>query len=225
MAAHDRITKIEKPKAVSELVLERLREDIIQNRFSLGEKVSEAQLSELYGVTKAPIRFAYIRLETEGLLEVRPQAGTFVFKPKIDELKALCELRTALELEALLLAMQRNPDQLKNEISRIYDEMLEALEVMDQNTYQRLDSAFHMKIMEMSESPLLAKTYDSRVNGRFSALRSRFSMNNEHNKNSISEHLQLRDLIRNRDLEGARKAMRAHIAYTERYYQGILSKE
>lgn len=44
--------KIERPKQVSEPVLERLRNDIIENRFALGEKIPEAQLSELYGVTK-----------------------------------------------------------------------------------------------------------------------------------------------------------------------------
>ena len=59
------IGKIQKPKPVSELVLDRLRSDIIEANFELGEKISEAQLSKLYGVTKAPIRSAYIHLTTE----------------------------------------------------------------------------------------------------------------------------------------------------------------
>ena len=83
------IRKIERPKPVTELVIDRLRADIIENRFKLGEKISETQLAELYGVTKAPVRAAYIRLEAEGLLRVRPQSGTFVFRPTADELRAL----------------------------------------------------------------------------------------------------------------------------------------
>lgn len=218
------IAKIQKPKPVSELVLERLRSDIIEARFDLGEKISEAQLSSLYGVTKAPIRSAYIHLMTEGLLEVRPQSGTFVFKPSFNELKALCELRTALELEALLLAMQRNLPRLQQSINSIYDKMIEALKAEDQSQYQQLDSAFHTTIIDNAESPLLASTFESRVNGRFSALRYRFSRNATHNENSISEHRQLRDLIASGDIDKSRKALRAHIAYTERYYTGFLAE-
>lgn len=214
--------KIQRPKPVSELVLERLRSDIITARFDLGEKISETQLSEMYGVTKAPVRSAYIHLTTEGLLEVRPQSGTYVFKPSFEELKALCELRTALELEALLLAMQRNPESLQSKINQICDEMLAALEADDQNEYQQLDSRFHLLILESAESPLLASTFDSRVNGRFSALRFRFSQKASHNDHSVSEHMEIRDLIAAGDREKARKVLRAHIAYTERYYQSFL---
>lgn len=218
------IEKIQKPKAVSELVLERLRSDIIEARFELGEKISEAQLSEIYGVTKAPVRSAYIHLMTEGLLEVRPQSGTFVFKPSFRELKALLELRTALELEALLLAMQRNLPRLQQNMNSICEKMVTALDAGDQSLYQQLDSAFHTAIMDNAESPLLASTFESRVNGRFSALRYRFSRNTTHNENSIGEHLQMRDLIAAGDIDESRKALRAHIAYTERYYTGFLAE-
>ena len=139
---------------------------------------------------------------------MRPQSGTFVFKPSFEELKALCELRTALELEALLLATQRNLPRLQQAMSRICDRMIDALKAQDQNLYQQLDSAFHMAFIENAQSPLLAATFTSRVNGRFSALRYRFSRSAEHNENSISEHLQLRDLIRSGDIDKARKALR-----------------
>lgn len=216
------IGKIKKPKSVSELVLERLRDDIIKNRFELGAKISEAQLSGLYGVTKAPIRSAYIRLEAEGLVEVRPQSGTYVFQPSIEEVRALCELRTALELEALHLAMERNQPALARDIAAICDEMHDALTHEDQERYQKLDSAFHTAIMTAADSPLLAETYKSRVNSRFSALRFRFSRDTAHNGTSLAEHLQLRDHIKAGRQNEALAMMRAHIAYTERYYQAMV---
>lgn len=215
------ISKIERPRPVSELVLERLRLDIIENRFSLGEKISEMQLSELYGVTKAPIRSAYIRLEGEGLIEIRPQNGTFVFRPTSPELRALCELRTALEVEAIGLALDRDAEGLAEDIKRILIAMHEALKVRAREVYQGLDTEFHLSIINRANSPLLEQTYISQVNSRFAALRFRFSRDEAHNANSISEHEALRGAIFARDREGAIALLRAHIAYTERYYSAM----
>lgn len=216
------IPKIDRPRPVSELVLDRLRQDIIEDRFALGEKISEGQLSEVYGVTKAPIRSAYIRLEGEGLIEIRPQHGTFVFRPSVDELRALCELRTALEVEALSLALERDPAGLEADIRRICTAMREALRLRGRDIYQTLDTEFHLCILAGAESPLMERTYMSQVNGRFAALRCRFSQDEAHNANSIAEHEALRDAITTRDRGAALALLRAHIAYTERYYTKIV---
>ncbi|MBE2277290.1 MAG: GntR family transcriptional regulator [Rhodobacteraceae bacterium] len=215
------IPKIERPRPVSELVLERLRQDIIENRFALGEKISEAQLSELYGVTKAPIRSAYIRLEGEGLIDIRPQNGTFVFRPSVTELHALCELRTALEVEAIAMAMERDPQGLESDIRRICLEMHEVLKVRAREVYQELDTELHLCIMGRAQSPLLEQTYRSQVNSRFAALRYRFSQEEAHNANSLSEHEALKQAIVARDRAAAVRVLRSHIAYTERYYSSI----
>ena len=215
------IAKIVRPRPVSELVLERLRLDIIENKFALGEKISEGQLSELYGVTKAPIRSAYIRLEGEGLIVVRPQSGTFVFRPSPEELRALCELRTALEIEAIVLALQRCPEEMTSKIQLILVAMHEALKVRDRQGYQRLDTDFHLAIVGEAQSPLLEQTYVSQVNSRFAALRFRFSLDEVHNANSILEHEQLQRAISARDRDSAVTLLRSHIAFTERYYSGM----
>lgn len=212
------MAKIERPRPVSELVLERLRQDIIENRFALGEKISEAQLSELYGVTKAPIRSAYIRLQGEGLIEIRPQHGTFVFRPTAEELSALCELRTALEVEAVGMAIARDPVGLEADLRRVCLEMHEALRVRAREAYQTLDTEFHLCIIGRARSPLLEQTYRSQVNSRFAALRYRFSREEAHNANSIAEHEALKGAIIARDHDGAVRLLRAHIANTERYY-------
>jgi DNA-binding GntR family transcriptional regulator len=215
--------KIERPKQVSELVLERLRTDIIENRFALGEKISEAQLSELYGVTKAPIRSAYIRLEGEGLIQIRPQSGTFVFKPTVSELRALCELRTALEVEACRLAMLRDPAGLERDFRALLDGMAEAIRARSSDRYQTLDTDLHRSIFRRADSALLAATYETQVNSRFVALRWRFSRKAEHNDHSFAEHIALRDAVIDRDAERLVRLLRKHIDYTEDYYSSLVN--
>jgi DNA-binding GntR family transcriptional regulator len=172
-------------------------------------------------VTKAPIRSAYIRLEGEGLIEIRPQSGTFVFRPTVDELRALCELRTALEVEAVGMAMDRDPAGLEADIRRICIEMHEALKTRARAVYQQLDTEFHLCIIGRANSPLLEQTYRSQVNSRFAALRYRFSREAAHNAYSIAEHEALREAITNRNRDQVVALLRAHIAYTERYYSNM----
>lgn len=214
-------TKVRKPKQISEIVLDQLRSDIIQDRFALGEKVSESLLSDMYGVTKAPIRAAYVRLELEGLLEVRPQAGTFVFKPNHKELRAMCELRVALELEACRLAMQRDQPRLTEAFSRIVAEMEEAFSNRSLKRYQELDSELHMAVVSGANSPLLESTYARQIDGRFSALRYRFSQKHSHNEASLSEHRQMNEVVRQGDVESLLRLTRTHVENTAHYYLNL----
>ncbi|MEN5249133.1 GntR family transcriptional regulator [Brucella pseudintermedia] len=224
MRSKKTIAKIVRPKPVSEVVLERLRADIVNNQFALGEKISEGQLSELYQVTKAPIRSAYIRLEAEGLIEIRAQSGTFVFKPTPQELQALSELRTALELEAISLAMQRSLRTLQRSVGKIYDEMVDCARRGAIDEYQKLDTRLHLLFVESAGSPFLAETFVSKVNSRFAALRTRFSQQPQHVEHSLNEHKGLRDAISANDVEAVRKLLRQHIGYSEVYYAGLMEE-
>lgn len=214
--------KIERPSSVTELVLERLREDIIQDQFAMGAKISEAQLSEYYGVTKAPVRAATLRLAGEGLLEVRPQSGTYVFNPTKKEVKALCELRVALETEALRLACIRDAEALAQRFDTLTAKMEITIEEDDRIGYQYLDMQFHDALFEIADSPMLFDTYRSKVVSRISALRFRFSRLSAHHSESISQHKQLQAAIVDDDHELAQEILRNHVSYSEFYYRKVI---
>lgn len=216
------VRKIERPRQVSEVVLERLRKDIVTGVFALGEKISETHIAEIYGVTKAPVRAAYMRLQSEGLVEIRPQSGTFVFAPSQDDLRALCELRIALELEAVCLSLSRNPEKLKNAINSICHRMQDALSKGEQDRYQRLDNTLHLTFFELADSPYLKETYEARIASAFAALRQRFSQEEAHNSASIKEHIEIAERISACDLKRLNSILRQHVQRTEAYYEKLL---
>lgn len=219
------VRKIERPRQVSEIVLERLRKDIVTGVFALGEKISETHVAEAYGVTKAPVRAAYVRLQSEGLVEIRPQSGTFVFAPTQDDLRALCELRIALELEAVRLSLLRNPEGLKSAVDSICARMQDALAKGEQDRYQRLDNSLHLTLFDLANSPYLKETYEARISSAFAALRHRFAQDASHNSASIKEHTEIADRIGARDITGLRAILRQHIQSTEAYYEKLLSAD
>lgn len=210
--------KIERPKSVSKLVLDQLRREIVEGSFKLGERLSEAMLAERYSVTKAPIRSAYIRLESEGLVEIRPQSGTYVFKPDHAELRALCELRIALEIEAGRMAFERDLAGTTAAISDIVASMERAQSEGAFETYQKLDTELHIMIVSRAQSPLLAETYRVQVSSRFEALRFRFAQQSSHADASMAEHRALRDAIVENDAPAFLRLLREHVGKTQNYY-------
>ena len=59
-----------------------------------------------------------MQLEGEGLVEVKPQKGSFVFTVDEMEFSNLCDFRTALELPALGFAMENDPLKLAEELKQ-----------------------------------------------------------------------------------------------------------
>ena len=215
---------IDRPAALNELLLNRLRDDIVSGVFALGERLSEEQISRHYGVTRAPVRPTLIKLQSEGLLQILPQRGAFVFDPTPEEVRALCELRTALELEAARLALRRNRRALAERIAGLIVKMEPYAQDVMNPRYQRLDSDYHLAILEAASSSLLLAAYTQTVHWRFAALRFRLAREQDHAARSFDEHKSILALIENDDAEGLQAALRVHIENTNGYYAALLQR-
>lgn len=89
---------------------ERLREAIVRVELEPGTAVSEAQLVERFGFTKAAVRAALARLRAEGLLLAEPRRGHVVAPLTMRDVLEIYDLRLALEpaaAEAAAGAMDR----------------------------------------------------------------------------------------------------------------------
>jgi len=89
-----------KPDTLATRAYRLLEEAIVTQRIAPGATVSEAQLSELIGMSRMPTREAVRRLERENLLVVRPKRGIVVHG--IDSSTQLRLLALRREVERLL---------------------------------------------------------------------------------------------------------------------------
>ncbi|MBS9477565.1 GntR family transcriptional regulator [Ancylobacter radicis] len=80
-----------------------LRGAIIDNDLSPGARISEAEIAQHYGVSRQPVREAFIKLANEGLLEIRPQRGTFVAKISLSAVMDARFVREAVEADIVKL--------------------------------------------------------------------------------------------------------------------------
>jgi GntR family transcriptional regulator, rspAB operon transcriptional repressor len=81
-----------------------LRDEILSGRMRPGQALSENEIAQRLGVSRTPVREAIIRLESEGLLEVRPQVGTTVSPIDVDAVADVQFLREAIECRTVALA-------------------------------------------------------------------------------------------------------------------------
>lgn len=87
-----------------------LRAAIIDHALPPGARISEAEVAQQYGISRQPAREAFIKLANEGLLEIRPQRGTFVAKISLTDVMDARFVREAVEADiAKLLAAAPDP--------------------------------------------------------------------------------------------------------------------
>ena len=118
-----------------------------------GQKISENQMSEDYGVSRSVIRTVFTRLSQRRLIEVYPQRGTYVSKIDLDFIADLLLLRTAIEKEVLYEIFETMDIGQRQELM---DQLRENLEKQKkyansseyESEFKYLDSEFHRILID-----------------------------------------------------------------------------
>lgn len=125
-----------------------------------GERINESQLSNLLGVSRAPIREALRGLERCGILEMRAKKGMFVRDIKVKEVEELYDIRAALDALAGEKASELiNKERLKI-LEKLMDEMSLCVDANDSDAYYRVNIAFHTAIVEQAGNKNLLMVYE-----------------------------------------------------------------
>jgi hypothetical protein len=96
---------------------------ILEGELAPGERLRERDLTERHGVARHSVRAALRALRADGLVTIEPHRGARVASLDQSGLRSLFELRTALELEAAHLALERHdgrlPDSVRAAVCRL----------------------------------------------------------------------------------------------------------
>ena len=93
-------------------VVDALRTEILEGERPGGQRLVEQELTARYGVARHTLRAALRELAAEGLVRIEPNRGARVTRLGAEEIVQLYELRTALEVEAARLALERHRGRL-----------------------------------------------------------------------------------------------------------------
>jgi len=211
------MTEFQRPKLLAETVRDHLRELIVRGDLRLGQAISERQLAERLSVSKTPVREALAQLRSEGLVQIFPQRGAFVFTLSGDEVADICDFRQPIETAAVKLAIRRHPNDVLYEVAEIVDEMQAHLARGDVQGYLDLDSRFHLTFFKYCGNSYFVETY-KRYAGKIAALRTHLAVKPSHTQLSMQEHEAILSAIRNGSIEETVSILNKHIDRTRKTY-------
>jgi len=144
----------------SELVYQHLREMIVNGKFLPGTHLYLGEIAQSLGVSTNPVREAFRRLESEGLIANRPHAGATVSAIDVEKIEVHFEIRGVLEgLAVRLAAAHLTDDELAQLVS--WDRRLaEFAATSEFAAWNEANIAFHRFLFGLSRSPELIAMID-----------------------------------------------------------------
>ena len=191
-------------------VHEHLREEIRAGRLPAGSELQEVALSRELGVSRGPIREALGRLAAEGLVTIRPRRGAVVRALSEEEFLWAYQVREALEVMAVRLAVPHLTADEVAALQRLIDEMAAHADAGDVGAFFEVNSAFHHAFFELARNPMLAELY-GQVCGQIDRYRLRSLELRGDLRRSITEHKAILRAAKAGDVERASHLVAEHI--------------
>ena len=209
-----------KSQNLSEVVVNEIISLMEKGELKPGDKLpAENIFAEQLGVSRGILREALTILQFQGFISRKPKDGTYIRELEeyekasssvIESLKNatymdLIELREALELRTVELAVERGKDA---DIQAIVD-YINSVNPEDKN-YSIIDYNFHLKIAELTKNLLLSNFIESYYD-LIRELGEKSNKNIERRQQIIKEHKALITAIADRNKDAAREALSFHL--------------
>ncbi|SDC44108.1 GntR family transcriptional regulator [Ruegeria marina] len=201
----------------TEQVINGVLEDIEHGRLGPGDVLEETALIDRHGVSRTPVREAFIQLETLGLIRRLPRKGAVVFKPTLEEFLAILEVHARLEgLAAGLAARRMNAAQAAELEAVVAACEAHARDKGDGDPfgYYRLNLKFHKTVALGSGNPYLVEMIKTHARKLLAYYRARYSYPGSIPA-SAREHREIATLIFDRRREEAEAAMARHVQFDQ----------
>lgn len=136
------------------------KERILDGRLPGGELISEGDVAGGVGVSRTPVREAFLRLESEGLLRLYPKRGALVVPVSAAEVESVMETRLLVERHAIEKVIRSGVD-----VSRPASKAIVRQEGYaargDIVAVVEADREFHRVYVAAAGNPILLALHDS----------------------------------------------------------------
>lgn len=188
----------------------KLKNDIMKFKLVPGDVVSAQKLSERYNVSRTPAREAIVRLETEGLLKIVPQSGTYV--AKINQVRADQEwfARMTLELGMAEKFIVNCTEDTINKMRDNLDRLEHFTPGVDGKVRIDVDNEFH-DIIYTCSGELLAKDIINTQITHYNRIRYLIELNEKVKSKTVLEHRELINAAEEKNIKVFKALLKKHI--------------
>ncbi|MFN0115178.1 MAG: GntR family transcriptional regulator [Paracoccaceae bacterium] len=197
-----------------------LKEAILTLAYRPGEILRKGEVCQTLDVSRSPVADAVGRLAAEGLVRVVPQAGTYVARFSMADIREGAFLREAIEAAAVEMVAAQAGEAEIAKLRHALDRQARALAAGDVAGFYREDAAMHEHLLSLTGFPRLARVSETAwlqvnrarrlilpVPGRAAA--------------TLQEHRAIVEAIAARDPARARLAIQAHLRQLIRHLEPL----
>ena len=220
----------------SGLIIEQILNLLKNGDIQPGEQLpAETILSQAFQVSKQQLKAAFRRLETYGIIEIKPQSGTYISNFATEILVALIdnvlnmenlndpipviEARIIIEEKAVELACQRMTEQDYFVLQTAHEKLVEHMRSGERAIAQ--DIYFHLKLIRCCRNPILISCYSMMIKELvkfWHNLEQEVVGSQRRLDETLKEHELLMQALKHRDVIAAKKAIQNHLA---KVYQSV----
>jgi DNA-binding GntR family transcriptional regulator len=209
-----------------QVLVDSLLRDIVNGQIRSGDRLVTQTLARRFGVSHTPVREALVMLAGMGLLDVEPNRGAIVRKLTTREVREICQVRRALECEAVRQACGRIETELLTSLETDLRRLV-AVDLPDQHRFiaeaRTVDSRLHDLIANQCGNAFLVHEL-SRLKTLFRAFRDAAWVHSESHNDyhrlaaEAHEHLAIVEALLVGDRSRAVRAMARHIVSGMTYW-------
>jgi DNA-binding GntR family transcriptional regulator len=183
---------IERHQTLREKILETIRDAILKGTLKPGERVSEPDLAERFGISRTPIREAFRQLESEGYLLVVPRKGAVVASLSERDIEEFYAIKIILEGFAAKMAAENLTEKDIERLESINERLQKMADEGDVKKFFRVHNEFHEIFIKAAGNDKLSEMINQLVM-KFKRLRLASLSQPGRMEGSVEEH---RNMIR-----------------------------
>jgi len=186
-----------------------LKERLLDGRLPGGTLLSENETAHELGLSRTPVRQAFVQLEAEGLLDLYPRRGALVVPVTASEADDVLEARLLLEQHAVRRAV-RAGTALTEELRALLAEQDEAVTAGGAG-FARSDRRFHRAIVAATGNAILLRQYDAVRDRHQRIAATTVARDPARVARFVAEHRAITEALERGDGDGAAALMGEHL--------------
>ena len=210
-------------KSIQTLVYEELKRNIMSMKLEPGQTMSTQEIATKLNVSRTPVREAFLRLRSEGLVEMIPQRETMVSKISLKRVEQEKFIRECLEMGVIRKFMDKSGCEVEENMAELIQLQKKCGEEKDFVGFLEADDQFHKVLFDVTGHEMAWETIASR-NGHYNRLRILYVQRDTAMQESIEQHHKIATLLESGSREEAARALSSHVRRLDIDEAGLIAQ-
>lgn len=210
-------------KSIQTLVYEELKRNIMSMKLEPGQTMSTQEIATKLNVSRTPVREAFLRLQSEGLVEMIPQRETMVSKIFLKRVEQEKFIRECLEMGVIRKFMDKSGCEVEENMAELIQLQKKCGEEKDFVGFLEADDQFHKVLFDVTGQEMAWETIASR-NGHYNRLRILYVQRDTAMQESIEQHHKIATLLESGSREEAARALSSHVRRLDIDEAGLIAQ-